>query len=172
MDNVLAGKKFYLSGSIEHDNSAYNWRVEPCRILKEEFGIVVFDPFADPKQCLTTELDAARKNRDFNTIVKIAKGFVRKDLAMIDRADALIAYLPYMVPTTGTHHEIILSNSCKKPTLLICPQGREFIPLWYYGFIPHEFMFDSWKDLYGYLHEVNNHKHTENNRWAIVYELV
>lgn len=165
-------KRGYLSGPIEHDESGVNWRIEPKKILAEEFGINVFDPFADPKQALTDELLKARDTRDFDTITRIAKGFVRKDLSVVDRADIVFSNLPYKVPTCGSHHEVINSNNAKKPTLLVCPQGKQFIPLWYYGFIPHEFMFDGWHDLYEYLREVNAGKHMHNNRWAYVYGLI
>jgi len=165
-------KRGYMSGPIEHDDSGHNWRTEPKRILTEEFGINVFDPFADPKQTLTSELLEARDSRNFETITRIAKGFVRKDLSMVDRADIVFANLPYKVPTCGSHHEIINSNNAKKPTLLVCPQGKQFVPLWYYGFIPHEFMFDSWDYLYEYLREVNAGKHMHNNRWSYVYGLI
>ena len=172
MKTYLAGKRCYLSGPIENDTQGHNWRTEPKRILTVRFGIDMFDPFADPKQSFTDDLYQARDNRNYDTIVKIAKGFVRKDLAMVDRADFLIAYLPYKVPTCGTHHEIINSNNAKKPTLLICPQGKEFVPLWYYGFIPHEFMFGSWEGLYDYLQEVDDYKHVNNNRWHFIYGMV
>jgi hypothetical protein len=165
-------KRGYMSGPIEHDSPGHNWRTEPKKILTQEFGINVFDPFADPKQTLTTALLEARDTRDFETITKIAKGFVRKDLSMVDRADIVFAQLPYKVPTCGSHHEIINSNNAKKPTLLVCPQGKQFVPLWYYGFIPHEFMFDAWDCLYEYLREVNAGKHMDNNRWAYVYGLI
>ncbi len=168
----LAGKRCYLSGPIENDSAGHNWRTEPKKILTRRFKIEMFDPFADPKQVFADDLYQARDNRDFDTIVKIAKGFVRKDLAMVDRADFLIACLPYKVPTCGTHHEVINSNNAKKPTLLVCPQGKEFVPLWYYGFIPHEFMFGSWEDLYKYLKQVNLGQHMANNRWHFIYGMV
>ncbi len=168
----LAGRRCYLSGPIENDAAGHNWRTEPKKILTDRFKIEMFDPFADPKQVFADDLYQARDNRDYDKIVKIAKGFVRKDLAMVDRADFLIAHLPYKVPTCGTHHEIINSNNAKKPTLLICPQGKEFVPLWYYGFIPHEFMFGCWEDLYNYLEEVEDYKHVNNNRWHFIYGLV
>jgi hypothetical protein len=170
--SYLSGKRCYLSGPIENDAAGHNWRTEPKKILTRRFKIEMFDPFADPKQVFADDLYQARDNRDFDTIVKIAKGFVRKDLAMVDRADFLIAYLPYKVPTCGTHHEIINSNNAKKPTLLVCPQGKEFVPLWYYGFIPPECMFDCWEDIYAYLKEVNAGKHKENNRWHFIMGLV
>ncbi len=168
----LAGKRCYLSGPIENDNLGHNWRTEPKKVLVKKFKIDLFDPFLDPKQNLTGELLEARDKKDYVTIVRIAKGFVRKDLAMVDRADFLIAYLPYKVPTTGTHHEIINSNNTKKPTLLVCPQGKEYVPLWYYGFIPPECMFGCWDELYTYLKEVDKGLHMDNNRWHFIYGLV
>ena len=168
--NYLAGKRAYLSGPIEYDKPKHNWRDIPKKTLTKKFKIDLFDPFADPKQNLTGSINEARENNDIETIVKIAKGFVRKDLAMVDRADFVIAYLPHKVPTTGTHHEIINSNNAKKPTLLVTDSDAiSNIPLWYFGFIPTEFMFAGWDALYNYLKEVNDNKHRQNNRWAFIY---
>lgn len=169
--SYLKGKRCYLSGAIEHSQGC-DWRDNPKKVLVEEFGIDIFDPFADPKQQWVPLLHEAQANKDFETMKRISSQFVRKDLCMVDRSDFLIAYLPYKVPTTGTHHEIINSINAKKPTLLVCPQGKEKVPLWYYGFVPHEVMFGSWDELYAYLREVEAMKHTENNRWAFIYGLV
>lgn len=169
--NVLKGKRCYLSGPIENDTHV-DWRVEPRHVLQSIYKIELFDPFADPKQQFVPALKQARIDKDFETMARIAKAFVRKDLAMVDRADMTIAYVPHGVPTTGTHHEIINSNNAKKPTLLVCPQGKEFVPLWYYGFIPHEFMFGSWDELWGYLGGVAAGSQVGSDRWAYIYGLV
>ncbi len=171
--NPLAGSRCYLSGPIENDTAeGHNWRDNPRDVLVNQFEIDLFDPFADPKQQWVPILTRARQEKNYEIMRKVAKRFVRKDLAMVDRADFVVAYLPYKVPTTGTHHEIIMSNNNKKPTLLVCPQGKEFAPLWYYGFIPHELIFSSWEDLYRYLDEVNLGLHTNNDRWGFAYGLV
>jgi nucleoside 2-deoxyribosyltransferase len=172
--NPLFGARAYLSGPIENDSTHYNWRTEPTKVLVERFGINLFDPFADPKQQWVPDLLKAREEKDYETIKKIAKSFVKKDLAMVDRADITIAYLPYGVPTTGTHHEIINSTNAKKPTLLVSNMNDiAYIPLWYYGFIPTEFMFPNWESLYNYLDSVNKreHKreHKSNDRWSFIY---
>jgi hypothetical protein len=172
MGKYLENKTCYLSGAIENGDTSYNWRIEPTKILTENFGVKVFDPFADSKQQWVPTLSEARKNKDYETMRKIAKSFVRKDLKMVYKTDFTVAYLPYKVCTTGTIHEIISSNENKNPTLLVCPQGKEFVPLWFFGFIPHEFMFGSWVDLWKYLDEVNEGKHTNNNRWNFIYGLV
>ena len=169
MTMYLAGKRCYLSGPIQFGDTT-NWRDYPKQVLAEEFGLLVSDPFADPKQQWVPTLTKAQQDKDTETIVKIAKGFVRKDLCLVDRSDLLIAYLPYKVPTTGTHHEIINSNNAKKPTLLVTNLDHiSYIPLWYFGFIPTEFMFVGWESLFVYLREVNDAKHKHNNRWSYIY---
>jgi len=167
--DYLKGKKTYISGPIEN-GSEENWRDAPKKILIEEFGIDVFDPFADPKQQWVPTLNKADEEEDYETIVSIAKSFVRKDLAIVDRADFVIAYLPFKVPTTGTVHEIINSNNAKKPTLLVTNQKKiAKIPKWYFGFINIKFMFAGWDNMFSYLREVNDGKHMDNNRWDYVY---
>lgn len=168
--NPLKDARCYLSGPIENDSPTHNWRTEPTKVLVERFGINLFDPFADPKQQWVPSITKAREERDYGTMTKIAKSFVKKDLAMVDRADIIIAYLPYGVPTTGTHHEIINSTNAKKPTLLVSNMNDiAYIPLWYFGFIPTEFMFPNWESLYDYLDSVNKREHRNNNRWSFIY---
>jgi hypothetical protein len=170
--NPLLGARAYLGGPIENDTSGHNWRIEPSKVLRERFGVNLFDPFSDPKQQWVPELVQAQKDCDFDRMVEIARDFVSKDLIMVERSDFLVSYLPKGVPTTGTHHEIIFSSNNKKPTLLVCPQGKQFVPLWYYGFIPHTCMFGSWDALYDYLQEVVDWKHTSNRRWKYRYGLI
>jgi len=170
--SILKDKRMYISGPIEYDDAALNWRTEPIKVLRERFELNVFDPFQDPKQQWVKDLHQARENKDYETMVRIARSFVRKDLAMVDRSDITIVYIRTGVPSWGACHELINSNNAKKPTLLVCPDGKNKIPLWLWGFIKHEFMFGSWDDLYTYLDEVNQRKHIDNNRWAFIYGLV
>jgi len=168
----LKGQKAYLGGAMEHGNPHDNWRAGPKKILQEEFGIDLFDPFDDPKQQWAKDLYKARDEHDYDVMASISERFMHKDLAVVDQSRFIISYLPYKVCTTGTHHEIINSNNMKKPTLLVCPQGKHLVPFWYYAFIPHEFMFGSWDDLYAYLREVDKGLHKQNKRWRMVYRLV
>lgn len=170
MSNVLKGKRTYISGPIEYGSSGHNWRTAPTSILKDRFELEVFDPFADPKQQWVPQIQKARDAKDYDQIAKIAKCFVRKDLSLVDRSDFVIAYLPYKVPTTGTHHEIINSNNAKKPTLLVIDdRDISFLPIWYFGFIPKTCMFPNWEAVYVYLEEVQQGKHRDNNRWSFIY---
>ncbi len=170
--NFLKNKRCYLAGPIQHGLES-NWREEPKKVFVNELGIDLFDPFCDEKQQWVSTLNDAQKNKDYKTIVSVTKSFVRKDLGIVDRADFVIAYLPYRVPTTGTVHEIINSNNSKKPTLLVTDrEDITFIPMWYFGFIKLEFMFAGWNSLFNYLREVNDGKHQCNNRWDFVYNKV
>ena len=169
---VLKNGRCYLSGPIEFDDTGLNWRTKPTNQLKSRFGLNVFDPYADPKQQWVPVLTEARERCDTAAMAKIAKRFVRKDLSMVSQSNMLIAYLPKGVPTTGTHFEINLSNNNKCPTLLVCPDGKEHLPIWYFGFIKPDFMFGSWDDLYSYLEEVDQKKHKDNDRWWFLYNMV
>lgn len=170
---ALEGKTVYLSGPIENGyDTADNWRTEPVKVLSERFGINVFDPFADIKQQWVPTLNQARTDKNYEEIRRIAKQFVRKDLGKVDKSDFVIAYLPYKVATTGTHHEIINANDRKKPVLLVCPQGKENVPLWYFGFIHHKNMFGSFEEVYERLEEINKGSHIDDDRWALIYDII
>lgn len=168
----LKNKRAYLSGAIEFGEKLHNWRIDPIEVMTSKFEINVFDPFSDPKQQWIDELNLARLNKDYLKIRKIAKNFVRKDLCMVDRSDFLVAYMPYKVPTTGTIHEIVNSNEAKKPTLIVCPQGKENAPIWLWGILPENYFFSSWEDLYAYLQEVTEGKHLGDDRWHFCCGLI
>ena len=114
---VLKGKRCYLSGPIQYDTTGHNWREEPKKVLIEEFGIDLFDPFEDPKQQWVPILQEAQRNKDYEGMTKISRQFVRKDLCMVDRSDFIVSYLPHKIPTTGIGTtKIINSVNAKKPT--------------------------------------------------------
>ena len=169
--NYLRGKTCYISGPIEHDQG-FNWRTEPTKVIQERFGVEVFDPFADPKQQWVIDLVEARAAKDHERMQKIARRFVRKDLQQVQKSDFLIAYLPKALATCGTHKEIDLSNSLKNPTVLICPEGREQVYFWYWGYIPYKYFFGEWDHVYAYLDEVDRGLHMDDERWAMVYGLI
>lgn len=167
--SYLKGKRVYLGGPIEHCNAKSNWRL-PVIDRLSQFGLDVFDPFDDPKQQWVPCLSKAREEKDYATISQIARDFVHKDLQIVQKTDILIAQLPKGVPTTGTHHEIFTASELKTPTLLVCPEGKEHIPFWYFGvFKDHDQFFSSWDECYQFLADVEAGKHIGKRRWAYVY---
>lgn len=167
---VLAGKRCYIGGPIEFDPQAWDWRTPLKQFLREEMKCDVKDPLEDSKQSAQPDLIAARDRQDYEEMRRIAKTFVEKDLGIVDRMDFLISHVPHRVPTTGTVHEIVVSVDAKKPTLLVCPQGKHLAALWYFGVIPHQHIFGSWEDVISYLREVNDSKHMGDRRWRFVYD--
>lgn len=170
---VLRGRRLYLSGPIEHgDHSGENWRIQPKQILAERYGLEIFDPFCDPKQNRVDELNEACEREDWDTVEAITADFVSKDLIWVTRSDLLIAYLPYRVPTTGTVHEIIESNRNKCPTILLCPQGKKYIPKWFRGFIKREHCLGSWEEVYTLLDAVERGEMKHHRRWRFIYGML
>jgi nucleoside 2-deoxyribosyltransferase len=169
MSGFLSSKRAYLSGPIQFATED-KWREYPTAILTEKFKIDLFDPFKDSKQNAHEKIRNAQKKDDIEQMVAVAKGFVRKDLGIIDRCDFIIAYVPYGVQTVGTVHEIINSNNAKKPTLLVTNRNHiKYIPLWYFGFVPTRYMFASWDELYLYLSQVDEGLHRHDDRWSLMY---
>lgn len=170
MKNFLKDKLFYLSSPIEF--GVDNWRYEFKENLINKFKINIYDPFLDPKQQWTKQISKARKEKNFDKIASIARNFVLKDYLMVDKADGLIAYLPYKVPTIGVHYEISRSLNSNKPTFLICPEGKELLPVWYYGIINHKNMFGNFNDFYDYLEKINNGLIKNDDSLLAIYDKI
>lgn len=168
----LAGKRSYLGGPMQYTDWDNGWREEVSAVLTNEFKIDLFDPAKDAKQQWVEQLKNAQDKRDYDEMRRIAKQFVHKDLLIVDRMDFVIASVPYKVPTIGTTHECISSDEKRKPTLLVCEQGKHLVPAWYYGIIPHRYFFGAWQDMYKYLREVDAGLHMDDDRWAFVYGLI
>lgn len=171
----LVGKRVYLSGPIEFDISGINWRPEIKETLKSRFGLNIFDPFDDPKQSKTTELNTYKNAENFDKVAEIASDFVSKDLIEVDKADMVIANLPYGVPTVGTIHEIVNAVNRKIPTLVVCTKGKKYMSSWLFGVLKNKhqyYLHGSWESLYNYLDEVNSKKHIEDRRWKYVYGVI
>jgi hypothetical protein len=171
---VLQGVRAYLSGAIEQAvEDGEDWRIGPRRVLRNEFGINLFDPFEDPKQQWAEPLRQAREDCDYEVMKEIATRFVQKDLTMVSRSDMLVAHLPYGVPTTGTHHEIVKGIEDKKPVLFVCPQGKQYNPLWYFGCgVPLDHFFGSWDALYSFLRRVEEGQLRHDRRWHYIYKMI
>ncbi len=80
--SYLKGKRVYLSAPIEHEGEANNWRQVTKQVLVSQFGLEVFDPYADPKQQWAPSLVKAREEKDYESIKRVSKNFVRKEGAL------------------------------------------------------------------------------------------
>ena len=168
---ILKDKKVYLAGPMEFDIE-HDWRTPVIDILVNKFGLDLHDPSQDEKQSLMNEIAEARSKKDHQRLEEIFHLYSKKDYGTIDRSDLVIAFNPRGVCTTGTPCEVKHSLDLKKPTLVVCPEGKEYASLWYYGLMKNQYIFGSWDDLYAYLNEVCEGKHNTNHRWMFALGLV
>lgn len=157
--NNLSHTRCYIAGPIEYQknkNEKYEYMKSIIDFLQKN-EVNVLDP-QKIRMNGVSEISDRKKMFDennFNEIRRQAKIIVRKDLRCIDISDFIIAYLPSNICTVGTIHEIIESDRQKKPTLILCPQGKKNIPLWLYGIIPLRYMFESIDEILNYLKKIN-----------------
>lgn len=157
MDKLLKDKRVYFSSPMENANSIPDWKAQRENVkkhLKKIYELKVFDPYDDPKQAQIKDLD--RDGTDYDAAARILKSYVKIDLNCVDRSDIVIAYVNRSIPTAGTHHEIINANLGKKLVLLVSGTKKFDIPLWYFGFIDHRYMFGTWDEMYDFLDQVDN----------------
>lgn len=111
------------------------------------------------------------KNHEWEEIRRQMKIIVRKDLRCVDISDFTIFYMPRDIRTTGLVHEMIESDRQKKPTLILCPEGRQYVPAWLFGIIPWEWMFESLDSLIENLDDIdNNGLHRHGGRWQFIFK--
>ena len=91
------------------------------------------------------------------------------DLRMVDIAHFLILYVDLDIHMTGSYNEAFLAISQKKPVLTMCKQGKNSLPNWLFGVMPHEMMFSNWEDLQDYLNFINTSEKVDHmNRWRFL----
>ena len=69
----------------------------------------------------------------------------------------------------GSYNEAFLAVNQKKPVLVMCKQGKDNIPNWLFGVVPHEMMFSNWTELRSYLYFINSNEEVNHmNRWRFL----
>ena len=167
----LYGSRVYLSGAMERAlDVGEGWRNRITPYL-DRLGIVVLNPCKKPIDMVFKIEDreyreGLRMDGDFETLNKEVRILRAVDLRLVDISDFLIVYLDNEVSSCGTWEEIVTANRQKKPVLIHCKQGKERIPDWLWGMLPHQFIFGSWDDLFEYLRQVNIADEIDNmRRW-------
>lgn len=168
----LKGMKVYLSGAMDRvPDGGVGWRSSISSIMMK-MGIGVLNPcdkpmkFVEENENTRQEIWDAKNDKDFVKARKIMKPICYSDLRMVDVADFLIVYLDVDVHYAGTYHELALGIMQKKPTLIMCEQGKSRIPNWWWGVIPHELFFSTWDELLSYLKSVNKGENVDDlGRW-------
>jgi len=174
--NRLDSTLTYLSGPmdrVDEWSDAVRWRDELKPFLFP-MGVGILDPcdkacaFVEDEQTRDRIVDL-KEEGDYEELQRIMKPICKIDLRMVDIAHFLILYVDLDVHSCGSYHEAFEACSQKKPVLTVCKQGKENIPNWMFGVIPHEMMFSNFDQLKQYLLHVNSsHKVDHMNRWRFL----
>jgi hypothetical protein len=157
----------FLTKDLSGDNVPFNY--ERLTNFLRSKNVQVLNPTKIKCQGISEIKDRKKlfEEENFEEIRRQVKIIVRKDLRCVDLSDFTITYLPSGVRTTGGTHEVILANTQRKPTLLLCPEGIKHIPAWFFGIIPLRYMFASPESLMEYLEKVDRGEEIDD-RWQFV----
>jgi hypothetical protein len=135
----LSGSTVYLIGSIENDNSYFDWRKKITELLKP-LGIIVYNPLIKPKWFIDKygDITAEQQNKDREELSQILDNFkerytssryekfedalnrntiLRKTCLKLVSMSDFIIYCITKSPTVGSHEEVNLANQQHKPIL-------------------------------------------------------
>ena len=87
---------------------------------------------------------------------KLAKEIVLVDLRMVEVADFMICYLDRDIHQCGTYDELFEALRRRKPTLIVHKGGKKEMSMWLRGKVNHNFVFESFDELYSYLEALHD----------------
>lgn len=178
--NKLAGSTVYLSGAIDSvPDNGYGWRDDITSFLQSiEIGVInplkkpiINDRYKEGPN-LVEKIRKLKEQAEYNESREIMKNVVRADLHLLDISNFTIVYLDMDYHHCGTYSEVTYSALERKPTLIVCKQGKQNVPNWLFGLCPHELFFNSWNELKNYIKHVAfdniNNINDLNGRWKFL----
>ena len=173
---ILEGTRVYLVGAIESaDDSGVGWRQ---KVVKEftDMGIKPLNPCdkpfikdVDETDTFQDDMKALRKTGDWNELAKRMKEIRIYDLKLVDISDAIFVYLDADLQTCGSWEEIFTANRMKKPIFFVYKQGKEAVPTWMYGVLPHKYFYDSLEDALETIKGINSGEiEIDSDRWKLL----
>jgi len=170
--NRLKGMTCYLCGPMDRvPDGGVEWRERISKELKQ-LGVGVFNPcdkpsdFAPEDEGTRERLESLKTDNKFAKVSEIMKPICSVDLRMVDTAHFVVMNLDLDIHLCGSYHEAFVAISQKKPVIIRCKQGKEFLPNWMFGVVPHQMVFGSWKEVMEYLEHVNVSEDVNDyNRW-------
>lgn len=177
MNNRLTNQRCYLAGAMDRvpDRGA-TWREEITPFLNS-LGVSVFNPLKKPTNIGAEDASVAeykkklKKAGQYEQLSKLMKTIRSVDLRMVDVSDFLIVNLDLNVHPCGTLEEIFWANRQKKPILIHMVQGKTEAPDWLFGTIPHDMIFNNWKEMQEYLYTIHTSSmDTHLDRWCFFFK--
>lgn len=166
----LKNQRCYLAGAIDRvPDRGTQWRDFITPFL-ESLGVEVFNPLKKPTNLGKEDESMARykkklkEHKEYDKLSELMRTIRSIDLRMVDVSDFLIVNLDIDTHPCGTLEEIFWANRQKKPILVHMVQGKTSAPDWLFGTIPHQFIFNDWKEIMSYLLDINSNL-DHSNRW-------
>lgn len=160
----LNNHRVYLAGPIDHaSDDGVGWREELTPYL-EKMGLTILDPTNKPvSQCRYNEIGDEKLHiqklvnlKRWDELRTMAKEIVLVDLRMVEVSDFMIAYIDKDIHICGTYDEIFESLRRRKPTLIVHKGGKSQMSMWLRGKMNHNFVFDTFDELYDYLEALHD----------------
>lgn len=176
--NKLKNSVCYLSGPMDFaPDDGILWR-QSIRLNTQNIGIEWLDPTNKPNGMIREIKDnkqhikTLKEQGKFNEVVTLAKQIRRCDLRMVDTCDFVILYVDTSVHMCGSYDEAITAERQKKPVLAIIKNGKKTAPLWLFGMVKLEEMFDTVIECSDYLQDLDAGRIDMDDRWVLVNTLV
>jgi len=134
--------RVYLSSPYEHSRAETSWKEWVTGFMQRvDSRIETIDPC--PDACDETPLiDEMKANEDWLGMYSFCANIVEGDLAMLNRCEGMIAYLPFGAKTFGTTHEIVYALENNIPIVLVMPEGIDKVSHWLWGILGPNRLFD------------------------------
>ena len=172
--NRLDNSVCYLSGPIDFDKSD---GVSFRKLIRESLShlnIKFLDPTDKPitwAKEIGAEKQLLRKYKEqgrYDELTIAVKKIRRADLRCCDKADFQIAYIDTSIHMCGTYDEIFTMERQKKPVLALIKGHKKDLPIWLFGAIRHEEMFESLDQLVNYINGLASGKNNMDSRWLLI----
>mgnify|MGYP000023023203 CR=1 FL=1 len=172
MKSRLKNTLCYLCGAMDRvPDGGAGWRNMITPVLKD-MNVGVLDPCNKPTDFACEDdqfrdmITILKSKGKFNDVREFMRDIAAIDLRMVDIAHFVIMYMDIDIHMCGSYHEASVAIQQKKPLLVVCKQGKENVPNWLFGVMPHQHMFSTWQELICYLGDVHTGKeHNHYNRW-------
>lgn len=178
---ILNRVKIYTIGPIENskNNSDFTWRDLLQKELKDR-GIIILDPTKNMVINFPSEGKEFHKTlrkttvADYDLAHTQIKDIIRRDLSLVDRADAIIIYINPEIPSWGSGHEITLANILRKPIFYICEGRLNTIPLWLVGLIDKQsYIYNNVEEVIDEIKRIDSGEIKLNNKkWRLLEESI
>ncbi len=172
--SVLKGTSCYLVGQMQYADGS-QWRNWVKSILEPQ-GIQCFDPYHKP---FVDDVDESSETRahllqqleegNYDFVAERLKKVRNFDLHLVDRSDFIIAYIDMAHGTCGSWEEIFQANASKKPIYATFAGGKKKAPLWMFGTIPHEYLFENLSEMISHILLINKGAiQPDPKRWRLL----